>query len=216
MNTEIARRQMVDQQVRAWEVVDARVLALLADLEREDFVPEKYRHLAYAETEIPLGHGQRMMAPVYEGRVLQALELSREDSVLEIGTGSGFLTACLASLGTKVLSIDIYDEFLGSASDRLSKAGINNVELAHMDASRDLPTGTFDAIAVTASLPRLDQRLLNALNPGGRLFVVVGDAPAMDARLVRRDSSSALEETSLFETNLAPLVNLPISSPFLF
>lgn len=207
---------MVDQQVRAWEVVDATVLALLQDLEREDFVAKKYKHLAYAETEIPLGHAQHMMAPVYEGRVLQALELSPQDSVLEIGTGSGFLTACLAKLGESVTSVDIYDDFLQSAAERLKKAGIDNVELLHMDASSTLPAAKFDAIAVTASLPQMDERLLDALNPGGRMFVVVGDAPAMEALLVRRDDSSALSETSLFETNLAPLLNSAVKSPFLF
>jgi protein-L-isoaspartate(D-aspartate) O-methyltransferase len=216
MDTEIARRQMVDQQVRAWAVTDATVLALMANLEREDFVTAKYRHLAYADMEIPLGHGQKMMMPVIEGRLLQALEIKPDHSVLEIGTGSGYLTACLATLGASVTSIDIYDDFLQSASDRLSKGGIENVQLARMDATQKLPEGQFDAIAVTGSLAILDDRFTAALKPGGRMFVIIGDAPVMDAQLVELEENSAVSVSNMFETSIQPLVNSPVPSTFSF
>lgn len=216
MDTDIARRQMVDQQVRAWDVSDATILALLADLDREDFVSAKYRHLAYAETEIPLGHGQKMMMPAMEGRLLQALEIKPEHAVLEIGTGSGFLTSCLARLGASVTSIDIYDDFLRSASDRLSKCGIENVQLTAMDATLELPAGQFDAIAVTGSLAVLDDRLLAALKPGGRMFVIIGNAPVMDARLVELDEQRAVRVSNLFETTIQPLMNSHVPSHFSF
>jgi len=216
MNTDFARQQMIDQQVRAWSVLDVNVLAALKAVPREQFVPEVFRTLAFADTEIPLGHGQRMMTPTVEGRLLQALELLPGDKVLEIGTGSGFVTAVLATLSAEVTSIDIYDDFLDTAKRRLEDCGIENFELTNMDGTKSLPDQTFDAIAVTGSMQFLDQRLKNALNPGGRLFVVLGDAPAMTATRVTRIDANEWRSDTLFETDLPPLVNGALPPQFSF
>jgi len=216
MNIDFARQQMVEQQVRAWDVLDSDILNVLKKVPREQFVPTGFESLAFADTEIPIGHGQSMLTPTLEGRVLQALELESSDSVLEIGTGSGFLTACVARLASKVTSIDIHEDFLKSATANLEDSGIENVELLTMDATEDLPDGEFDAIAVTASIQLFDPRFVMALKPEGRLFVVVGDAPAMDARLVRRTSDSDWQTTSLFETVLTPLVHGALPPQFSF
>ena len=216
MDTDFARLQMVAQQVRAWNVLHPDVLQVLKTVPREQFVPAGYEVLAFADTEIPIGHEQAMMTPTLEGRVLQALKPTPEDSVLEIGTGTGFLAACLARLADTVFSIDIHDEFLGAAKANLEDSGIRNVTLLAMDAMSELPEQTFDAIAVTGSIQEFDPRLVAALNPGGRLFVVVGDGPAMDARLVTRTGDNDWRSDSLFETVLAPLVNGSKPRQFLF
>ena len=216
MNTDFARQQMIDQQVRAWSVLDANVLAALKAVPRELFVPEVFRSLAFADTEIPLGHDQRMMTPTIEGRLLQALQLAPGDKVLEIGTGSGFLTAVLAKLSATVTSIDIHDDFLDAAKRRFDENGIENIELLKMDGTKSLPDGTFDAIAVTGSMQVLDPRLKNALNPGGRLFVVLGDAPAMTATRITRTDANEWRSDTLFETDLPPLVNGALPPQFSF
>ena len=186
MNKDFARQQMINQQVRAWDVFDLKVLNGMKEMPRERFVPTGFEALAFAETEIPIGHGEMMMTPTLEGHVLQALGLVGGERVLEIGTGSAYLTACLATLSAHVTSIDVHEDFLDSARQRLTDCDIDNVDLARMDGTQELPTGTFDAIAVTGSIQSFDQRLVDALNPGGRLFVVVGDAPAMSAMRVTR------------------------------
>jgi protein-L-isoaspartate(D-aspartate) O-methyltransferase len=216
MKTEFARQQMVEQQVRAWDVLHPDILEVLGNVPREQFVPAGYENLAFADTEIPIGHGQSMMTPTIEGRVLQALELTAADEVLEVGTGSGFLAACLARLAARVTSIDIHEEFLQSAAVNMEDSGINNVELLEMDATAELPEAKYDAIAVTGSIQTFDSRFVMALKPGGRLFVVVGDAPAMDARLIRRTGDNDWQSESLFETDLAPLVNGSLPPQFLF
>jgi protein-L-isoaspartate(D-aspartate) O-methyltransferase len=216
MKTEFARQQMVEQQVRAWDVLHPDILEVLRNVPREQFVPAGYENLAFADTEIPIGHGQSMMTPTIEGRVLQALDLTTADEVLEIGTGSGFLAACLARLSAAVTSIDIHKEFLQSAAVNMEDSGINNVELLEMDATKDLPDGMYDAIAVTGSIQTFDPRYVMALKPGGRLFVVVGDAPAMDARIIKRTGDNDWQSESLFETDLAPLVNGSLPPQFLF
>jgi len=216
MNTDFARLQMVNQQVRGWNVYDEDVLSLLRQLPRERFVPDAYASLAFADIEIAIGHGERMMTPTIEGRLLQALSLDGDEKVLEIGTGSGFMTACLASLAAEVTSIDIHTDFLGKAEDRLADCGINNVELMEMDAMRELPDGGYDAIAVTGSIQSFDPRFVEALNPCGRLFVVVGDAPAMEAKLVERADGTDWHTVSLFETSLAPLVHGALPPQFSF
>ncbi len=216
MNIDFARQQMIDQQVRAWTVLDPAVLDVLSAVPREEFVPGAYESMAFADTEIPLGHGELMMTPTVEGRVLQALELCENDHVLEIGTGSGFLTACLATLAGTVTSIDIYDDFVRDAARKLAGAGIENVKLQTMDATRELPGDRFDAIAVTGSIERFDPRLVDALRPGGRLFVVVGSPPIMDARLVRRGGNTDWKSESLFETRLGPLVHGTLPPQFVF
>ncbi len=216
MNTDFARRQMVNQQVRGWNVYDEDVLSVLQSLPRENFVPSEYAALAFADIEIAIGHGQHMMTPTIEGRVLQALSLTGEERVLEIGTGSGFLTACLARLSAHVTSIDLYDDFLQTAADRLADCGIANIELSQMNAMHALPEGVFDAIAVTGSLQRFDPRFVDALTPDGKLFIVVGDPPAMEAKLVRRTEQNDWETISLFETTLAPLVDGALPPQFSF
>lgn len=207
MDTDFARQQMVEQQVRAWDVLDPDVLQVLKDIPREQFVPIGYESIAFADTEIPIGHGQTMMTPTLEGRVLQALKPAPGDQVLEVGTGTGFLTACLAGLATHVTSVDIYDDFLATARANIEDSGLADVTLLQMDATESLPEGFFDVIAVTGSIETFDRRFVEALAPGGRLLVVVGAGPAMDARLVTRTGDNEWESDSLFETTLAPLVN---------
>lgn len=216
MNTEYAREQMVEQQVRAWEVFDATILEVFRSVPRERFVPAEYETLAFADTEIPIGHGQSMMTPTIEGRLLQALELRPSDRVLEVGTGTGFLSACLGRLVESVTSIDIVEGFIENARLRLEDAGAHNVDLFLMDAMRELPDGGFDAIAVTGSIQDFEPRFVEALRPEGRLFVVVGDAPVMEARLIRRGSDEDWRSESLFETCLTPLVHGAAPPRFLF
>ena len=215
MNIDYARLQMVNQQVRGWNVYDEDVLAMLKALRREQFVPDGFEFLAFADLAIPLGHGEFMMTPTIEGRLLQALGLRGGENVLEIGTGSGFMTACLANLGARVTSVDIHDDFLERASRKLESAGVENVTLSQMDATRSLPDGSFDAIAVTGSVQTLDPRFVAALAPRGRLFVVVGDGPAMEARLIERTDDD-VETIGLFETDLAPLVHGALPPQFAF
>jgi protein-L-isoaspartate(D-aspartate) O-methyltransferase len=216
MNTDYARLQMVNQQVRGWNVYDEDVLAMLRKLPREDYVPAGFESLAFADTAIPLSHGEHMLTPTLEGRVLQALGLDGSESVLEIGTGSGFLTACLAGLSRQVTSIDIHADFVDSAERKLADAGIDNVELLQMDATQELPDGHFDAIAVTGSIQSFDPRFVEALSPHGRLFVVVGDSPAMEAKLIERTDEHDWQSLSLFETDIAPLVHGTLPQQFSF
>jgi protein-L-isoaspartate(D-aspartate) O-methyltransferase len=216
MDTDFARQQMVDQQVRAWDVLHPDVLQVLKNIPREQFVPTGYEALAFADTEIPIGHGQFMMTPTLEGRLLQALKPTSSDKVLEIGTGSGFLAACLARLSDSVTSVDIHDDFLAAAKVNLEDTGIGNVTLLSMDAMQKLPDEKFDVVAITGSIEDFDPRFVDALNPGGRLFVVVGTRPAMDARLVTRTGDNDWQSESLFETVLAPLVNGSKPPQFLF
>jgi len=216
MNTDFARQQMVSQQIRAWDVLDASVLQVISTVPREHFVPAGYGTLAFADTEIPIGHGQSMMTPPVEGRLLQALELEHSDNVLEIGTGTGFLTACLAGLAASVTSVDIHDDFLRVAARHLEESGIENVDLVAMDATQELPKKHYDAIAVTGSIQTFDPRYVEALHPDGRLFIVIGDAPAMDARLVRRTGDSDWRSETLFETSLTPLLHGALPPQFSF
>lgn len=216
MNIEFAREQMVQQQIRAWDVLDESVLDTFRVTPRELFVPAGFEALAFAETEIPIGQAEHMLAPVIEGRILQALELAPTDRVLEIGTGTGFLTACIARLANHVTSIDIHEQFVAAARQRLEELGIGNAELETMDAMTELPEGPFDAIVVGGSVERFDQRFVDALSPGGRLFVVVGEAPAMEARLITRSDDNEWQSEVLFETELKALVNGSLPEAFFF
>ena len=216
MNTDYARLQMVNQQVRGWNVYDEDVLDMLRSLPREDFVPAAYASLAFADIAIPLGHDEFMMTPTIEGRLLQALGLQGDESILEIGTGSGFMAACLAKLGAHVTSIDIHGDFIDASRNKLEHAGIENVELLQMDATQERPDGQFDAIAVTGSIQTFDPRFVDALNPHGRLFVVVGDSPAMEAKLIERAANHDWQSISLFETDLKPLVHGALPPQFRF
>lgn len=214
--TEFARRQMVAQQIRAWEVFDARTLEVLAEVPRERFVPAPFAALAFAETQIPLGHGQYMMPPTLEGRLLQSLKLLPVDDVLEIGTGSGFLAGCMSRLAGSVTTIDIFPDLASAAAGKLEDMGFENVTVRTMDAAQELPEGPFNAIALTASLPVFDPRFLEPLKPGGRLFAIVGDPPIMEARLVVRAADGTLETTAVFETNVPPLLNAATPPAFHF
>lgn len=210
-----ARQQMIEQQLRAWEVFDPRVLCAFDELPREAFVPERFARLAFADTRIPLGHGERMMAPSVEGRLVQALALAPTDRVLEVGTGSGWLTAVLATLAHEVMSIDVVPEFVDGARRRLAAAGITNATAEARDAlALDGSTERFDAIAVTGSLPAYTPLFERLLKPGGRLFVVVGASPAMEARVVTRAAEGAAAQQGLFETDLEPLQGFARPSRF--
>lgn len=214
---EQARFNMVQQQIRPWEVLDQRVLELINRIPRDQFVPDEYRGLAYADIEIPIGHDQQMMFPRVEGRMLQALNIQPADRILEIGTGSGYVTTCLAKLGGKVISLDIHSEFTERARPRLESLGIENVELRTADGlAEDVKGGPFDVIAVTGSLPLVPDMLKNQLSIGGRLFAVAGEAPAMEASLITRVGDSAWRVEGLFETELAALVNAPQAEQFQF
>jgi protein-L-isoaspartate(D-aspartate) O-methyltransferase len=214
MNFDVARTQMLGQQLRAWEVLDDRVLRAFAETPRENFVPPEYRDLAFADTEIPLPHGQAMLAPKVEGRILQALQVEPIDEVLVVGTGTGYLTACLARLAKRVTSVDIFPDFATAAAPKLAACGIRNVELLTADALSLSYPGRFDAIAVTGSVPTLDDHFVSMLRPQGRLFIVVGREPAMEARLITLQPNGTTTTESLFETVLAPLVNAERPEPF--
>ena len=214
MNIEAARSQMLGQQVRAWEVLDSRVLGVLRGTPREVFVPERYREIAFADIEIPLGHGQAMMTPQVEGRLLQALQISSIDEVLEIGTGSGYLSACLGKLGASVTSIDIFPEFIEAADEKLAEQRIRNVTVRLADAATFENEDKYDVVAVTASVPVLSDQLVQFLRPGGRMFIVVGRAPIMEAQLVTVQPDGGRRVESLFETLLAPMLNWDIPELF--
>ena len=216
MSMETARHQMVQQQVRTSDVFDSAVLNTFRQLRRDRFAPEEYAHVAYAETEIPIGHGQTMCTPSLEGRMLQSLGLGKDDDVLEIGTGSGYLTACLGMLSGSVISVDLYQDFINTANAKLVDAGIDNATLHCMDAMESLPDGQFNAILVSGSMPRLEPRIVEMLRLGGRLFVVTGDAPIMSAQLVTLGDGEEWQSTALFETTLAPLQNVRATPQFSF
>jgi protein-L-isoaspartate(D-aspartate) O-methyltransferase len=211
-----ARRQMVDQQIRTWEVLDPRVLDVFSVVPREAFVPPEYRELAFADVPIPIGLGQSMLAPKIQGRILQALGVIASDSVLEVGSGTGYLAACLSLLGSKARSIDIHPQFTASATANLRAVPNARVEFETRDAFAAAPLGEFDAIAVTGSLPVYDARFERSLRIGGRLFAVVGEAPVMDAVLVRRVDTAEWIRESLFETVIAPLINATAAQRFVF
>ncbi len=214
---EKARFNMVEQQVRPWEVLDAQVLELVGNMPREHFVPDSYKGLAYADIEIPLGDGQKMMFPRVEGRLLQALDIQPEETVLEIGTGSGYLTACLARLANSVISQDINPQFTDSARRKLASLGIENVQLRTADSlNDDVASGPFDAIAVTGSLPFIPNELMQRLKVGGRMFIVTGDSPAMEASLVTRTGDDEWQTEGLFETDIGRLTNAPEIKRFEF
>lgn len=199
-----AREAMVEQQVRPWDVLDPRVLNVLLRLPREAYVPEAHRALAYADIALPLAHGESMMKPVVEGRVLQALALDGSEDVLDIGTGSGFLAACLGRLARSVTSIERHAELAAQAQATLLTQGATNVSVEHADAFAWEPGRQFDAIVVGGAVDAVPERFLGWLRPGGRLFAVRGRAPAMEAVLVHADVNGPRIE-SLFETDLAYL-----------
>mgnify|MGYP001819317975 CR=1 FL=1 len=217
MNFEQARFNMVEQQVRPWEVLDSRVLELLETTHREDFVPVRYRKMAFADFAVPLDHDQSMMKPVVEGRLLQSLELKEDETVLEIGTGSGFITACLAKMAKRVVSVDIHEQFTTEAEAKLKDKGIDNVELETGDAmSGWQPEQAHDVLVVTGSVDDVPDHFRGWVNPGGRMFVVCGDSPAMEAKLLTKLNATEWREESLFETDLPRLNNAGKAPDFEF
>jgi protein-L-isoaspartate(D-aspartate) O-methyltransferase len=217
LNLELARRNMVLQQVRPWDVLDQRVLDLIARAPREDYVPAGMRNLAYVDMDLPLGGGQVMMAPKYEARLLQELEIKPTDKILEIGTGTGYLTSLLASLGKHVYSVDIKPEFTRSAGERLTAHGILNVTLETGDGANGWDRhAPYDVIIITGSLPSIPPSFRNQLAPGGRLAAIVGDSPVMEAMIVRRLDAQNFSETAVFETDLPRLANVREPAKFVF
>jgi protein-L-isoaspartate(D-aspartate) O-methyltransferase len=213
---EQARFNMVEQQIRTWEVLDQRVLDLLFAVKREDFVPAAYRSLAFADLELPLSNGSRMWTPKMEARVIQELQLKTTDRVLEIGTGSGYLTALLASEASEVTSVEIDAAIGAEAAARLSRLGFANARVAIGDGARGFGTDAYDVIVLTGSTPLLPERFFEQLAVGGRLFAVVGELPVMTARLVRAEAAGARVAVDLFETVVAPLVNALAPARFEF
>jgi protein-L-isoaspartate(D-aspartate) O-methyltransferase len=216
MDTLAARLQMVDQQIRTWEVLDPRVLDALSAVPREAFVPPEYRELAFADAPIPIGFGQSMLSPKLQGRILQALGVSATDNVLEVGSGTGYLSACLSLLGCSTHSIDIHAGLVDLAQANLRTLPSARVQFQIRDVFDAAPLGEYDAVAVTGSLPIYDPRFEKSLRVGGRLFAIVGAAPVMDAILVRRVDSNEWIRESLFETVVAPLINATAAQRFVF
>jgi protein-L-isoaspartate(D-aspartate) O-methyltransferase len=216
MNIEVARQQMIEQQVRAWDVFDDRVLAVMRELPRERFAPPRFRDVAHADSPIPLAHGQRMLPASIHGRMLQALAITPGDLALEIGAGSGYLTACLGRLASRVRSLEIYPDLAEQARANVLAAAVNNVAVEAADGARLDEQMAYDVIAVTGSLPAYDERYQRALKIGGRLFVVVGQTPVMEAWKVTRIGEREWQRESLFETVIDPLLNAARPSPFVF
>jgi protein-L-isoaspartate(D-aspartate) O-methyltransferase len=213
---EQARFNMIEQQIRPWDVLDQQVLDTMNAIPREHFVLERYRSLAFADTSIPLGHEQVMMAPKLEGRLLQALAITSGDRILEVGTGSGYLTACLARLGQHVTSYDIMPDFTAAAGEALQSREIGNVTLHTADVANGIDSDErYDAIAVTGSLPVLQQQFHNNLAIGGRLFVISGELPIMEACLITRVNEHNWSRESLLETCIPPLLNASSAQDFI-
>jgi len=221
MNLEQARTNMVEQQIRPWDVLDQDVLDLLYLVPREMFVPPQYRSLAFSDLEVPLGEGERMWAPKMEARVVQELALRKTDRVLEVGTGSGYLTALLAHRSAQVNSMEIRPALAQFGRGNIERHGVDNVTLEVGDGAHGWTArAPYDVIVLTGSTPVLPRALLEQLAVGGRLFAVVGEAPAMEARIVTRiatsDAPGAYASADLFETVIAPLVNAERPSRFKF
>lgn len=216
MDIEAARQQMIDQQVRAWDVLDSRVLETLARVPRELFVPAAVRAAAFADAEIPLACGQWMQAAKFHGRVLQAVAVEPGDTALEIGTGTGYLAACLSALGAQTTALEYHAELAAAARTNLRAAGFNGVTVIDADATTWEPTEHYDVIVLGAALPAYDARYEHWLKVGGRLFVVVGAAEPMTALLVTRTGEHDYTRTEQFETVIAPLANAARPSRFVF
>jgi protein-L-isoaspartate(D-aspartate) O-methyltransferase len=217
MNIEQARFNMVEQQIRTWEVLDQEVLDSLYVVRREEFVPEAYRELAFSDLEIPIGEGETMMAPKLEARALQELALKAGDRVLEVGTGSGYLTALLAHRAAHVHSIEINPTLKAFGEANLRRAGVRNVTVEAGDAARGWPKhAPYDVIVLTGSTPLLPEALPAQLKPRGRLFAVVGEPPVMSARLMTVVADGSYSTVDLFETVLAPLKNAERRDKFVF
>lgn len=221
MPREVARFNMIEQQIRTWEVLDPTVLQLLNDVPRENFVPEEYLGLAFADIEIPLGSdvnaGQTMLSPKLEGRILQALKVQKNHHVLHIGTGSGYFTALLANLAKHVISVEIEEKLSAEAAIKLTQNHIQNVSLQVADGVSGKPNNEFyDVIVYTGSSPIEPAGARQQLNIGGKMFIVLGEAPAMQATLIQRVSETGFRQDVLFETCIPALINAPQAQQFEF
>jgi protein-L-isoaspartate(D-aspartate) O-methyltransferase len=216
LDFEFARRQMIEQQVRAWEVLDQAVLETMTRVPREQFVPPAYRELAFADMNVPLGHGQSMLAPKLEGRILQALDLGPDDTVLEVGTGSGYFAACLGALARSVTTLEIFPDLAETARSSLARAGVRNVTVEAADAFARTDLGRHDVVVLSGSLPLYDARFEQALAEGGRLLAVVGQGHVMEALRLTRGSGGQWLRESLFETVMDPLIHAAEPPRFVF
>jgi protein-L-isoaspartate(D-aspartate) O-methyltransferase len=208
MNIEQTRFNMVAQQIRTWYVLDDNVLDLLYKLKREEFVPAENREVAFVDMEIPLGHGQVMLTPKMEARILQELHIKKTDKILEVGSGSGYMTALLADRGAHVYSVEIIPELKAMAENNLKAHNITNVTVEQGDAAHGwVKHEPYDVIVLTASTPVLPDAFQKSLNPGGRLFAIVGEDPVMEAVLVTCTAPGEFTTATLFETSTAPLIN---------
>ena len=215
-NIEQARFNMIEQQIRPCEVQEERILELLKQVRREHFVPAEMKALAFADMEIPLGYGAAMWQPKLEARIVQELHLTRDDRVLEVGTGSGYLTALLSALAGQVTSVEIVPELGAMAKQNLAAYHRDNVTLETGDAAHGWGNGTYDVIVLTGSTPVLPMAFQNSLNVGGRLFAIVGDAPVMEAKLITRVAPDTFETVNIMETSVAPLRNAEQPKRFVF
>lgn len=217
MNLEQTRFNMVEQQIRTWEVLDTDVLELLYKVRREEFVPEAYRSMAFVDMEIPLGHGQFMLEPKMEARMLQELHVKKTDKILEVGSGSGYMTALLAEMGGHVYSVEIEPEMKAMAEKNLRAHDINNVTMELGDAARGWSKdGPYNVIVLTASTPVLPEAFQKSLQPGGRMIAIVGEEPVMEALLVTCEQSGVYNSIKLFETCIPPLINAQQPERFVF
>ncbi len=220
MNLSQARENMIEQQIRPWDVLDPRVLNVLSEIPRDRFVESNVRELAYSDYQLPIGHGQTMLKPNVDGRILQALTIATTDKILEIGSGSGFLTACFAALGNQVDSVEIIPALAQQASQRIATMGIANAHVFEQDAAQEWDAAdAYDCIALTGAVYAVPEFYLNKMSVGGRLFAVIGtsDQPTMEAVLLTRVSDQEWISESLFETNVPPLVNFDApKQPFQF
>ena len=217
MNLEQARFNMVEQQIRTWDVLDQDVLDLVFAVRREDFVPPTYRNLAFSDTEIPLGFGACMLAPVVEARALQALQLERHETAFEVGAGSGYMAALLAARADRVWSAEIVPQLAEMARANLRRAGSMNASVEACDGLPGLPAqAPFDVIMISGAVPVVPPQLLDQLKPGGRLFAIVGVAPVMEAQLITRMGEDGFHTVNLFETQTATLANAPRAEAFVF
>lgn len=220
MDFEKARLNMVEQQVRPWDVLNPRVLAVIGEIPREVFAPEQYKNLAYVDTLIPLGeyenHPCEMAKPVIDGRILQEMDVQEDDLILEIGTGSGYLTACLAKLGRHVDSVDISEEMTALAEKNLQQLDINNINLSTGDASEGWDQKrSYDVIVISAAMTSIPDSYKKLLKLNGRLFIVTGEAPAMTAHRVTRTGDNQWSTEELFETSIEPMIQ-PVKAKFEF
>lgn len=217
MNIEQARFNMIEQQIRPWEVLDPSVLDLLFVVKREDFAPAAYRALAFADMELPIGQGQVMLAPKVEAKLLQELAVKKTDKVLEIGTGSGYMAALLAARADHVVSVEINAELAATARENLERAGVRNVTVETGDGGQGWSQrGPYDVIVISGSLPVLPDAFLKQLRVGGRLAAIVGEAPVMEAQLITCTAEGVYNTINLFETVVPPLAASVTKSSFAF